>query len=232
MKLAILTAVHGRRKLTEEFLKYYQYMDVEVLCASYTDKEDGWLLEDYKAVRVPAKNNPLSNKWQSGLTALSVMDVDAVMILGSDDFVNPGYIDSCKYLLQGGAEYVSLPGCYFFDTQTKRMIWGAAERLGLGRCISRGLLERLDWTLWPGGLNQGLDGAMWERVSNLGNVRHVRLDEARKHRFIGMDVKTGENMWSFDHIRDNILSFDVEPVHVLDEHFPTLSNTLMNWDKL
>ena len=123
-----------------------------------------------------APNDPLSEKWQKGLVTIKQVNPDAVMIVGSDDLVTPKYIEACKYLISKGADLVYLPGCYFYCTKTKRMFWGWAERLGLGRCVSRSLLNRLDWKLWPDGLNSGLDGAMWDRINELKDVRIAKID--------------------------------------------------------
>lgn len=235
MKIGILTAIWGRPRLTELVLGYYESMPINMRvlvdspdnCALIASSLPKWNMTS-------APNEPLSDKWLHGLQWMREWQdrweyMDAVIIVGSDDLITPSYIDACRYLIAEGADYVYLPGCYFYDAPTKRMIWGQAERLGLGRCISRRLLDRMDWQPWPEGLTHGLDGAMWERVQAIGDVRHVRLDSAMKEGYIGMDIKTGENIWSFDHIRENIICYDVEPEPVLRKHFPGVADELLNW---
>lgn len=235
MKIGLLTAIWGRPRLTELVLRYYAeyFWHIYVVASPDDNNPVKWLdiPFDVKPQVIMHPNQPLSDKWQAGISAIEDddIDIDAVMIVGSDDLVTPKYLEACMYLMQNGADYIYLPGCYFYDAPTKRMIWGQAERLGLGRCISRRLLDRLDWQPWPEGLTHGLDGAMWERVQSLGDVRHVCLKDAHKNGYIGMDIKTGENIWGFDHIRENVICYDVEAEPVLRKHFPSVADELLNW---
>ena len=231
-KLGLLTAIWGRPRLTELVLEYY-YRRVEYGCVVNSPEDESSIGLPYRGFwdSVSFSNSPLSDKWIRGVNWISLnQPVDAVIIVGSDDLITPKYIEACRYLIENGADYIYLPGSYFYDTQTGRMIWGYAERLGMGRCISRRLLDRLDWKPWPEGLEYGLDGAMWERVKELDDVNIVCLKDALKHGYVGMDIKTGENMWSFDHIREMVISADVEAESILRKYFPSVADELLNWE--
>ena len=179
---------------------------------------------------VDAPNEPLSDKWLSLMPYVFDSDMDAVIIVGSDDLVTADYIEACAYMVERGADFIYMDGAYFYDAVSGRMIWGNAERLGLGRCLSRRLLERLEWTPWPEGLGYGLDGSMSERVKALRDVGVVHLKECRKHGLVGMDIKTDLNMWSFDHIRNQVISYDADAPAVLNAYFPSVADTLLNWN--
>lgn len=238
MKLGIYTAIWGRPRLTKLVLDYYNRIDTVYTMSVVYSKEDpdpthlpsvDWS-DDMDLWSVVHPNSPLSDKWLRGMQECRDSGMDAVLIVGSDDLITPKYVEACRYLIENGADYVYLPGCYFYNALDGRMIWGQAERLGLGRCLSRRLLERLDWEPWPEGLPYGLDGAMWERVQALDDVSIVCLDEARKMGYVGLDIKTGSNLWDFDHIRDNIICFDTPAESVLREHFPSVADELLNWN--
>jgi len=230
MNLGILTAIWGRPRLTELVLGYYEASElVRVAAISEREYEDHKI--SYHWNLHFCANDPLSDKWLEGMDMMhGIHNPDAVIIVGSDDLVTPEYIEACRHLVAGGAEFVYLPGCYFYDAMSGRMIWGQAQRLGLGRCLSRSLLERLDWQPWEPGLSHGLDGSMWGRIQEVG-AKTVCLKDPRKHRLVGMDIKTEQNMWSFDHIRDEVISTDIEdPAKVLREYFPGVADELINWN--
>ncbi|MDB4726341.1 hypothetical protein OAF54_02800 [bacterium] len=239
-KIAMLTAVWGRPELTRMMLEYYEEMPIDELygvfgfddpdeCNYDSDRWDWWGRE----------NSPLSNKWQSGIDYIRALqsydghksDIDAVMIMGSDDFVSPQYIEACKGLIASGVDYIYMDGAYFYDTVSGRMMWAHAEKLGLGRCISARLLDRMDWQLWPAGMENGLDGAMDDKIRAMTGAHAVCLKDARKRGLYGMDVKTDQNLWSYDHIRNNLLFSDINAEKVLPKLFPTISDKLLTFKR-
>lgn len=66
------------------------------------------------------------------------------------------------------------------------------ESLGLGRCLSKNLVERLDYSLWLNDLNKGLDGSMERKISKLENVKKINFT-SKKYGF-ACDIKTGNNI--------------------------------------
>lgn len=233
MKIGLLTAIWGRPRLTELVLRYYEGMPIDIRTAIYSDEDPiEFRCNDKDFQFCEYDNSPLSNKWNAGINNFQWEDdLSAVIIVGSDDLITPEYIESCKYLLSQGAEYIYMDGAYFYDAQSGRMIWGYAERLGLGRCISRSLLDRMNWRLWPEGLERGLDGAMWDLVQQADEPRIVQLKDCRREGMAGMDIKTGDNLWSFDHIRENLIHHDVDAAKVLNKYFPGVADELLNWNK-
>lgn len=232
MQIGLLTAIWGRPRLTELVLRYYpglmEFGDILYCidspeCRTKSVDHTDWFFGEHA-------NSPLSDKWQHGITRLNDggADVDAVIVVGSDDLVTPGYIEACKYLIERGADVVQMDGAYFYDAVNKKMIWAYASRMGLGRCISRRLLDKMDWKLWPDGRDSGLDGAMWEMISR-HNPKVARLKDCAKKGLVGLDIKTGENIWSFDHIKNNTISHEVSAEKVLREHFPSVADELLNW---
>ena len=113
------------------------------------------------------------------------------------------------------------------------------ETIGLGRCLTRPLLDRLNFDIWGGlDLERGLDGAMTERLREVGlfpcdpeQVYRVRTDEGiymvghvgYKMKELGvavMDVKTRTNVTTFQRYLDrDPESITYVPLEVLEEHF-------------
>ena len=171
-------------------------------------------------------------------TAICTIDINAVMIVGSDDLVTPVYIEAVKYLLEKGVDYITLPSLYFYDLQSGRMHFCLAERLGLGRVLSRRLLDLLDWKPWPEGLNSGLDGAMYQRIQELKKEGH----EVREFKFpvqlcgklgiAAMDIKGSDNnIWSYAQAYGSLVGSEQRnPEKVLRKHFPSVADELLNWN--
>lgn len=232
MKLSLLTAIWGRPRLTEMFLDYYNGVDSLDLRVGVISNDQDAIDPTTRWWSTDHANNPLSDKWQHGIENVGADgDMDAVIIAGSDDFLTPQYIEACRYLIERGADLIQLDGAYFLNAETGDMIWSNAISMGMGRCISRRLLDRLDWQLWPEGLNQGLDGAMMQRIHELDGVNIVKLKAGKRHGIVGLDVKTGENIWSFDHVKENTISYRVKTEEVLRRHFPSIADELLNWNE-
>jgi len=237
MRIGLLTTIWGRPELTELVINYYNDLDVpgvDLLCVGvYSNDDDNpsfanstiydrWHFEEYP-------NQPLSDKWNRGMLAMRDCDVDAVLIAGSDDLISVKYIQACAYCVKRAKQYIYLPGCYFLDLETMRCMWAWARRLGLGRCLSRSLLNELEWQPWPMGVKEGLDGAMTEKMRNLF-PDFVNLRFARDQGYATLDIKSGHNMWGYDFVKDNLDCEEVEPVQLLEEYFPSVSTQLLNWN--
>lgn len=118
-----------------------------------------------------APNSPLSNKWNASLALLREQDVDGVCIFGSDDLPNETYFLRLLEELSRGRDLLGVDGMYFFDQFTGRMFDWKGYRAprekdvpGAGRFLHRRYVERLNWRLWPDGLESSLDGAMFQRL--------------------------------------------------------------------
>jgi hypothetical protein len=233
VKIALLTAIWQRPRITRLFLDYYEGMPVDtrfVVGSEDPPESENWSF-------LLADNNPLSLKWQSGLNAIHgarfLYESDAVMTVGSDDFLTPQYIEACRYLLAQGAELIEMDGAYFHDTRTGRTIWANALSMGMGRCYSRALLDRLDWQLWTEEADSGLDSmAMIRVLQEGGEVKRISLSkEAKRHGIAALDVKTGENIWSMDHVKMGTLHYEAKTKMVLERHFPYISDQILNWEE-
>jgi hypothetical protein len=118
-----------------------------------------------------ASNSPLSNKWQAGLDE-AAPESDAVMLLGSDDFVTAGIIRAAAAAMERGVDVWGLSDFRFLAAGPRACYWPGytpesgrvGEPMGACRTFRRGTLAILGDTLWPDGLERGLDGACWQRI--------------------------------------------------------------------
>lgn len=167
---------------------------------------------------VECDNQPLGRKWNTGLQSFT--DVDAVMIVGSDDFIPLSYVETAIERIKKGADVVQGKGLYIH--QDGKLHWCYPGAPGAGRVISRRILERADWRLWEDGMERFLDSSA-QTVLQKCRARRIRLENAPI-----LDVKTDVNLWRLngeylnDGERDRIKFATVREAE-LDElrgHFP------------
>ena len=189
MNLSICTAIWKRPELTRFVLDYYVQMDHDLIVA-FSDYKDWW---PEGALAVYADNEPLGAKWNAAVRTSQMFGADAVMIVGSDDLVSPDYIKHALRLIERGADVVQPAGCWFVELSSGEAFFHPI-RTGAGRVVSRRLLELLDWKLWPDYATIRLDGEMDKVVATVPH-RAIQSDVGRV-----VDLKSGENMWSYSNI--------------------------------
>ena len=155
---------------------------------------------------VEAPNSPLSNKWNASLALLHAHHVDGVCIFGSDDLPNETYFLRLLEELSRGRDLLGVDGMYFFDQFTGRMFDWKGYRPprerdvpGAGRFLHRRYLERLNWRLWPDGLESGLDNAMFQRLrAHCGQNLFFYQLRHREEEVVLVDVKSQTFMSSIE----------------------------------
>ena len=157
---------------------------------------------------VERPNFPLSDKWNAAVTELG--DADAVVILGSDDWISHPTLTTYARLVADGVEYIGLRDQFFLDARTRECLKFAGykgkrrtEPVGVGRCLSRSLLARLGGSPWDSGLRKGLDGNMTKRLRALTSPprSHVVSMKAMGSGVCALDIKTETNIWGLRELR-------------------------------
>lgn len=226
MTIGVLTLVHGRRRLTRLLARYYATLRTShtlapVAVATYTDT---WAREAMPGWQVLYYSNDyLSDKWTVGMQALRELDVDAALIIGSDDFCDVAFIEDCATMLSR-FEYIMPVGLYFYDTLTHRALWREFVRCGAGRVLRKDLLDDCDWRPWQARSNVP-DAAM----NRIIEPRIGGVEKAGRSAGAVMDVKTDINMWPYDHLKKGAYR-KVDADALLTEHFPSVAGELRQWN--
>lgn len=167
--LVILTAFWGRSRVSNLVQDYLARLDIPtvkitrvgVISPGDPDlikRHAGW---DY----VAAPNQPLSNKWQAGVDFIrdAYPDLGALMIVGSDDLISRPYFHQVVKHLRDGVEYQLFNEFHALDLKRWEATAVANLRVGTGRVISRGVLDRASFNVWPPGKTERLDTWMERR---------------------------------------------------------------------
>lgn len=148
-------------------------------------------------------NLPLGRKFNHMLqVAEKIKGWEYLFITGSDDVFSEGVFKRYEQLIKEGHEYIGLQDIYFMDLYSKDVRYcpgfhndRAGEPHGAGRCISRRLLEKYEFTLWDDVINEGLDWSMTRKVKE-----PCKLVNLKQENLFACDMKSGVNihsMWEY-----------------------------------
>jgi len=187
MRIAIVTAFHEREETARIVCESLAQLRLDAgghdialeICAVY----DGETQPKGPTHIVRFPNNPISDRMNRACLIAKPGGPDAVIFIGGDNIINLPYLLWVRDQIADGADVCGPIDCYFYRRLTgEQAYWAgyegrrAGEPIGAGRAISRRVLEKVDWQPWPMGLNQNLDGAMWDRIRHfVSDVRSVRL---------------------------------------------------------
>lgn len=220
MRIGLATTLWKRPALTSVMQRYYMGLHLPgvelVFRAAWTPGDE----QEHLWPRVEAVNEPLSDKWNDAVEDLRREDVAGVVIIGSDDFLTPAYLSMLPMLAE--YDYVGLDSLFVLDGMQGRCVQATPLRVGAGRFLSRRALDRCAWRPYTPGCNIFLDSELdghvddtYYVVENWNTNAHV------------LDVKSGNNLHTFDHFtgichRYGVRYEDVDARLVLMELFPDL----------
>jgi hypothetical protein len=230
VRIGLLTTLWKRETIENAVLAYYGGLtlggaDLVRVAVGSEGKKSRKRAETNGFQYIEAPNEPLSDKHQAGLLALREADVDAVVVIGSDDLLGGTYWSAALGHVRGGAEAFTVRGLYLYELASATLAYAPKVRPGAGRMYGRRLLDRLDWKLWRPGLARGLDRAAHDAAIRRANP-YERCWEAERAGVIVLDVKSDVNLNSMRKTTGatrGVVTIP-QPEAFFDEHFPgTLS---------
>lgn len=217
MKIAIVCAVYKRPLLTAIFLKYYaqlkdKYNIVLIAVGSEGDISKN-LCEAYQWHYVEHPNNPLSCKINRAFLEAKRFDVDAVIWIGSDDFISEGLLDHYfKNFSATTPAIMGLSDLYFYSVFHDETIYfkyhsdkGYEKSMGTARFCSKLVLEKINYVLVPHPETRGVDFHAMENFKKHGIQEETFTMEQAGG--ICVDIKTDEVMTSYKMLFDHVCTF-------------------------
>jgi hypothetical protein len=154
-KIIAVIPVHGRELLLKYTIRrlYKKNNLYKVICVGETAEEKKVVLQE-NGIWVEYNNNPLGKKWNIGFKVAQIYNPDAVLFVGSSDWVSSDWIeDAYKYIddfgIIGKHEFTMaditnkiLKTCHWlgYPNHTNRN----KETIGIGRLVSKKLLDKID----------------------------------------------------------------------------------------
>lgn len=197
MKIITVSAMHGRHNTVSECIQRMPFIDKVYI---YSTDEDGTFLKTQDIFAMAKyRNEPLSYKWNMAIRTLEQIDFDAVVLLGSDDYIDEAFI---RYVEQTIPNYdmIGFKDIYF-QHDGALYYWSGydnnrrGEPCGAGKVYSRKFLECLNWNLFDVARDRGLDKISWQRVNQAKAKIHVTT--LKQNDLMLVDIKDGEGMTSF-----------------------------------
>ena len=213
MRLAIVTAWHGRPDLTRRVAEYYtDWCESDthrrLIAVATVDEHSAINFDHIRLRRHHAAHNVVSDKFNLACNCANLYNADAVMIVGSDDLVSPKYIEEAIRLLEEGVDYIHGNGLYFYDETYRRSVYvPTSAPPGCGRVLSKRLLDMLDWQPYAPGLMKCIEASMAERLKAPwfveAEIDCSPKDDHAEGRYL-VDIKThdaegnSENVWPWE----------------------------------
>ena len=232
MKVVACMPVYGRRRvLSRTLTRLYQKNKIDkVICVGKGEK-DKMIVERFGGEWVEAENNPLGHKWNEAFAAAEKYNPDAVLYIGSDDWLQDDWFEVMEpYLkdydmvgtpdftmcdIRKGAYRVAYCGGYPSGSQRR------GEPVGGGRLLSNKLLKGMNWRPFDDGWDQSMDYSMKIHADRLG----AKIKVLPYHTLIVLALSSDK--WVTKHIYDQLIDVykctqydNEEGIRFLEEKFP------------
>lgn len=229
MKVVAVIPVKGRLPLIKYTIQrlYRKNGVYKVICIG--DSFDEQLVCTYEGAEfIKHPNEPLGKKWNAGFAAAKKHEPDAVLFVGSSDWISDNWIEKLSPLMDS-YDMVGKPDFNLLDIgETYRFCswrgYGKGPRenepIGIGRLISARILEKLKWQPIDPALNNSMDYSMYKRVLTVGG--NVHLYRGKDIQSLSISTNRWPNKHKFeDHYSNKIIS-DRKPdfIEWLDREFP------------
>ena len=234
MKIALLTTIWGRQKISGPVLEHYGSMSPDgvqlmrhAVCSKEEDAE--WVRKSGDWTVHYHPNEPLNEKHTFGVEALRSYDFDAVCIVNSDDLITPEYFSlACFLFEQEGIEMLRILTYVMMEVNTGRCSYVPEAYPGSGIVLSREVVERLDWRPWKGtAINRMLDSRMMENIDEI-EVEAKSLLPSPTSAVQLCALKSENNIWKYDeHIEAcGGESKELMGGKYMNHHFPEVANSI------
>jgi hypothetical protein len=184
-KVAVPIPVHGRVPLVYETVAMLkrQTLPVDKIILIGEEKEVAPIAEETGVLWIQSENYPLGNKWQVGMDYARQFEPDAIMMLGSSDWVSEKWCEVMMREISKNPD-ISMIGkrnMMFLDVdniQAKRLIsWNgyartgtamarAFEPIGAGRMITKDILEKINWQFYDRSATKSMDFISLMRIKS------------------------------------------------------------------
>lgn len=184
MTIALTAPMHGRHNTVRFCLQKNIKAGVTWFVFAATDDEDLQLFDGNYIVTTHRAANVISHKAQVSLDKARPLKTDAVIMMGSDDYIDAAAMNLIQRLLIDH-DYICFSDCYFDDRGTWYRWPGYpaehprhGEPVGAGKVIRRDLLDKIDWQVWtkhrPGSVDREAHAMLSSKCTSMAVINCKR----------------------------------------------------------
>lgn len=196
MKPVVIIATDNRIQISKRNIESLLIQPVKpMICLIVSNEAEYWwykgLFNDGVGVH-NEMNNPLGNKWQSGVKRYS--DANPLIITGSDDILGEGFIENACRLVEQGNHFIGLRQWYQHkDGKAYKCQYMAKNNmpLGGGRVYSGEMLKRINYQVFDPKKDKHLDDLGWDNAKKSG-LKCLILEEPEKE---GLSIHAIKGDW-------------------------------------
>lgn len=204
-KCVAVIPIKGRLPLLKHTIErlYKKNGVFKVICVGETEDEKN-LVESCGAEFINHENKPLGKKWNAGFMEAKKYNPDCCLFVGSSDWVSDNWLPYCSQYLR---EYdmIGKPDFYLLDYGRRLRVchWSGYtdkrrlnEPIGIGRVLSKRILEKMNWKPMDDKLDSSLDWSMYQKVILYsGRIKMINNDEIKS---LSLSTSQWENKHKFE----------------------------------
>lgn len=194
MKLALLAPLWGRFNVFELFKTGLERLQnvhpFDVVIVGSEGQESKEACKDFHYVEAP--NKPLGDKMNQGLQKIKELNPDYVLLTGTDHILDDSLLEKHLSYIDQGIEDIAIRDGYFYDSDEKELWYSEytdGRTQGMARCLSRRVIEELDFELWHPDQTIRMDKSIEYRLST---VDHKAIVYSIGKDHFCMDIKNGK----------------------------------------
>jgi hypothetical protein len=176
----------------EQISRLRQELSINLPACVISEEDDKDLCGRYHVNHITQRNVPVTGKFNRGTEWVRDMGFDYALISGSDNLFSNDTIKRYLDATEEDFDLIGIKTIYFYagdgQHRGKLIRFDASVMLGVGKCISRRVLEAVDWKPWNKNRNYAMDAIASQ------NIRpHVKTTCILSNPFV-CDVKTRINI--------------------------------------
>jgi hypothetical protein len=182
--VTVVMAIHQREAITIETInRLKKQKNINKIITVGDSATERIIAKKTKSIYVETTNLPLGAKWQTGVNLARSYKNDGIMICGSDGWLTANWIETTASYLDN-FDLIGKNNAYIFNIDTNELLKikytesRTKYPMGSGRIISRRILDKMNWKLFPVKRNSSLDTQSTKKIiANEGKIFIYNGDE-------------------------------------------------------
>lgn len=190
-----------------------------------SEESDKDICDFYQVFHITQENKPVTEKFNRGCAYMRELGIDYTIVSGSDNIFSTDCLKAMVSEMDKGYDLIGVNSIYFYATQGKHrgklVHLHGTKMLGVGKCISKTVMDKINWRPWNKDKNWGMD---WVATQNI--APYVKSEKILSFTKI-FDCKSDQNINSANMWMQKLKEVDVNIFYdILSTHERELINQM------